>query len=81
MAWDFSKWLDVFLQEKGIDMEERFKVDGETGLNILSYGTVARALKREEPAEQERLYKLFVKVDFLNGNIRGCLEFLALALT
>jgi hypothetical protein len=75
----FAKWLDTFLSEKGIDAEEVILVEGAMGENHIPIGVLADHMKGTSPHEQKRLKAMFVKIDFVNGNVRHFLAHLAQA--
>ena len=76
----FSKWLDIFLSEKSIDLEEGFEVDGPSGPNHMQYIHVINAMKGAPIHEQKALKSMFVKLDFLNQPIKDYLRHLAQAI-
>lgn len=76
----FDKWLDTFLSEKGIDLEDRFEVEGPSGPNNMAYQNVVDAMKGAPVHEQDSIKTLMVKVDFVNGDIRKLLRHLAQAI-
>lgn len=41
----FTKWLDTFTTEKGLDMEQVFTVNGPSGDNHIPLGCVIDAIK------------------------------------
>jgi hypothetical protein len=65
----FTKWLDTFIEEKGIDQTEVFEVEGATyGTNYIPLGVVVEHMKIAPPAEQAAIKRTIVKIDFLNQN-------------
>jgi hypothetical protein len=77
----FSRWLDTFLSEKGIDLEDRFTVQGpEWGENDMAYEHVVDAIKRAPAHEQAGIKDMLVKIDFKNGDVRHYLRHLAQAI-
>lgn len=75
----FEKWLDVFLSEKGIDLEEIIVVDGPSGENHLPVACLVELMKRAPEHERKGLKVMMVKLDFLNAPIRPYLAHLAKA--
>lgn len=78
---NFNKWLDTFLEEKGIDLDESFTVQGETwGDNHMTYGVVVEHMKIAPKSEQNKIKDMLVKIDFKNGDVRHFLRHLAQAI-
>lgn len=77
---DFQGWLDVFLSEHEVDMEETFEVEGPSGVNDMPYAAVVLAMKRTGTEEQKKLQDLFVRADLVNADVRAILRFLAQAI-
>lgn len=69
----FTKWLDTFIDEKGINRETPIQVEGESGLNFMTVETVVEAMKAAPAREQAAIKATFVKIDFANGD---CLHFI-----
>ena len=76
----FHEWLDDFISEKGIDLEQGFTVPGPSGENHMTYGTVIEHMKIAPRNEQNELKKMMVKLDFRNAAIEPYLRHLAQAL-
>lgn len=77
----FSKWLDTFLEEKEIDMEEVLTVKGKAwGTNYIPVGVVVRAMKMAPKHEQDAIKTMLVKIDFANAPVRPYLAHLAQAI-
>lgn len=78
---DFDKWLDTFLEEKGIDLDEGFTVQGANwGDNHMTYGVVVEHIKIAPKGEQNKIKDMLVKIDFKNGDVRHFLRHLAQAI-
>lgn len=76
----FNKWLDTFLSEKELDLEENFEVEGPSGTNFMTYQHVVDALKMAPDHERKGIKSLLVKVDFINGDVKDVLKHLAQAI-
>lgn len=77
----FLKWLDTFLAEKGIDLEETFEVTGPVyGVNDMAYENVVEAMNLAPASEQRAIKTMLVKIDFVNGDVRKYLRHLAQAI-
>lgn len=75
----FSKWLETFLSEKGVDLEETLTVQGASGANWIPVSALVDAMKRTSAREQTGIKAMLVKIDFANGNVRHYLTHLAQA--
>lgn len=65
----FEKWLDTFVDEKGIDTEYILEVEGESGTNWIPVGVLMDAMKATTPGEQASIKTMIVRIDFVNGNV------------
>lgn len=70
---NFSNWLDTFLSEKGIQLDQPFTVEGKSGPNFMEVSHVVAAMKAAPAHEQNRIKATFVKIDFVNGD---CMHFI-----
>jgi hypothetical protein len=76
----FSEWLDVFLEEKGVDLDCVLEVEGPSGLNLIPVGVLVLAMKAAPEVEQVGIREMLVKLDWANGDVMGYLKHLAGAL-
>lgn len=76
----FDKWLDTFLDEKGIDLEDSFTVQGPSGTNHMSYEIIVEHMKIAPSSEQAKLKDMLVKLDFKNADIKDYLRHLGKAI-
>lgn len=65
----FNKWLDTFVEEKGIDLEKTFEVNGPNGWNLIPVGCIIEAIKETVGQEQAKIKNTIVKIDFMNGDV------------
>lgn len=75
-----ARFLRVLFDEKGIDAEETFEVEGPSGVNWMPYGVVLDAIRGACKREQEAVVLTLRKIDFQNGDVRHFLRHLAKAL-
>ncbi len=75
-----GRWLDTFLEEKGIDLEEGFEVEGPSDPNHMTYENVVHAIKSAPAHEQQGIKAMLVKIDFANADVRRYLRHLAQAI-
>ena len=77
---NFNNWIDTLNSEKGIDLEQRFEVEGASGTNSFSYGVVVEHIKITTGSEQKAIKTMLVKIDFANGDICDFYRYLAKAI-
>jgi hypothetical protein len=65
----FAKWLETFVTEKDLDVEQVFAVEGKSGTNHIPLGCVLEAIYAAPYSEQASLKNMIVKIDFLNGDV------------
>ena len=74
----FSKWLDTFLSEKGVDTEHIFEVEGPRwGTNVIPFSVVVAAAKTASLREQMIIKDTLVKIDYRNGDVMHFFNHLA----
>jgi hypothetical protein len=77
----FNQWLDTFIEEKGIDTNHTFEVEGnEYGTNLIPVGVVIEHIKIAPKHEKDQIKNILVKIDFHNGDVLDFLNHLAKAL-
>lgn len=76
----FTKWLDTFTSEKGLDTEQMFVVNGKSGENHIPLGCVLEAIKSAPTHEQAGIKSMIVKIDFRNGDVTKYFAHLAQAI-
>ena len=65
----FNAWIDTFIEEKGIDLDQCFDVEGVSGTNVMPYGVVVEHIKLTSGAERRSIKTMIVKIDFMNGDV------------
>lgn len=77
----FNKWLDTFIDEKGIDLETILEVRGKSGnLNIIPLEVLIDNIKIASKNDQDAIKNTLVKIDFLNGDVMGFFKWIAPAI-
>jgi len=76
----FSRWIDTFVSEKGLDRAQLFEVEGASGLNLIPLGVVVDRIKQAPAIEQAAIKSQIVRLDFANADVRGYFQHLAKAL-
>lgn len=65
----FTKWLETFITEKGIDLEQVLTVQGASGANHIPVGCVVEAIMAAPVREQNGIKDMIVRIDFRNGDV------------
>lgn len=76
----FTKWLETFVSEKGLDLEQIFQVEGKSGANFIPLACVVDAIKSAPAHEQAGIKSMIVKIDFRNGDVCHYFKHLAQAI-
>ena len=77
---NFVTWLDTFVAEKGIDLEQIMEVQGPTGTNWIPVETLVDAIKTAPKNEQNGIKDMLVRIDFVNGDVLDYFKHLAKAI-
>ncbi len=76
----FSKWIDTFVSEKGIDSEKILEVEANATAHFIPVGCVVEAMKSANKVEQAGIKTTIVKIDFCNGDVLHFFRHLATGL-
>lgn len=81
----FTKWLDKFLEEKGLDLSQEFKQTNKSGISItFSYQDIVDQIKHSPENEQDNginsIKGMLVRIDMANGDILDYFKHLSKAL-
>lgn len=76
----FNKWLDTFIDEKGIDLDETFTIEDNGQLHIFEIGNVIENIKATTKEEQQAIKDMIIKIDFNNADVIDYFKHLAKAL-
>lgn len=76
----FDKWLDTFIEEKGIDIHNVVEVKTEQNTHFFEIGNIIENIKATTQEEQEQIKDMIVKIDFHNGDVVDYFTHLAKAL-
>lgn len=76
----FVAWLDTFVEEKGLDRDEHFDVEGPSGTNVFPLGVVIDTIKQANAQEQAAIKHQLVILDFQNRDVVDYFKHLARAL-
>ena len=75
---EFNKWLDVFIEEKEIDLERVYEFTVNDVWNYMPIGVVIEFIKQRPDMTKQMIKDTLVKIDFLNGDIHDFLKYLAI---
>jgi hypothetical protein len=64
----FNKWLETFINEKNLDTEHTFEIEGQSGLNLIPLGALVEHINVAPAHEQAAIKNTLVKIDFHNGD-------------
>ncbi len=76
----FDKWIDTFIEEKRIDLNEIFSIESNGETHYFELGNVVENIKATSKQEQEEIRKMLVKIDFHNADVVDYFKHLAQAL-
>ena len=73
---NFKNWIDTFIDEKDLPMEDTFTIDKNGTMSIMSYKTIYEHMLIANDQEQEQIKNMIVKIDYMNGNILNFFQYL-----
>lgn len=73
----FNKWIDTFIEEKGIDLQKVIEIKTEKNTHYFEIGNIVENIKATTLEEQSTIKDTIVKIDFYNGDILDYFKFLA----
>jgi hypothetical protein len=77
---NFTKWLDTFINEKGLDLEQVLIVQGPSGENWIPLAVLRDAIVGAPKHERDGIKSMIVKIDFRNGDVMDYFKHLAQAI-
>lgn len=75
-----AKYIETLIEEKDLDLDATFSVDGPSGWNLMSYRVVTEAIASAPAHEQEGIAHTLRRIDFANGDVCHFFRHLAKAL-
>jgi predicted nucleic-acid-binding protein len=72
-------WIDRFVQEKELNTEHIFEVEGESGPNFIPLAVVIEHVKIATRRERAQVKNMLVRIDFANGDAMRFFKHLARA--
>lgn len=76
----FNKWLDTFIEEKGIDLNDVVEITTNNNTHFFEIGNIVEHIKATTKEEQTAIKDMIVKIDFYNGDVIDYFKHLAKAL-
>ena len=76
----FATWFNTFNEEKGIDPDLSFDVEGPSGTNFMNLDIVFEAILSAPAHEQAAIKTMLVKIDFANADVVKYYKHLAQAI-
>lgn len=76
----FGKWLDTFLTEKKIDLDQILTVEGPSGANHIPVECLVEMMNRTSSREQSEIQAMIIKIDHANGDVLPFFAHLAKAI-
>lgn len=73
----FNKWIDTFIEEKGIDLQKVIEIKTEKNTHYFEIGNIVENIKATTLEEQSTIKNTIAKIDFYNGDILDYFKFLA----
>lgn len=73
----FNKWLDTFIEEKEIDLEQVIEIKTDTNTHYFEIGNIIANIKATTLEEQAGIKDMIVKIVFHNGDVVDYFRYLA----
>ena len=77
MEKKFKIWIDTFIEEKDLPMNETITIDNNGTIHIMTYQTIYEHMLIANDKEQKQIKNMIVRIDFMNGNILDYFKHLA----
>lgn len=73
----FAKWIDTFLEEKGIEGDDMIVAEGPSGANHIPIECLVEAMKAAPAGEQDGIKAMLVRIDYDAPGRQAVLDYLA----
>lgn len=73
----FNKWIDTFLDEKGIEGDDMIVAEGPSGANHIPVEILVSAIKSAPTHEQNGIRDMLVRIDFAAPGRKPVLDYFA----
>jgi len=73
----FQSWLETFMNEKEIDLDQSIDFDHEGTFHMMTVGVVVEHMMVASSQEQAQIKNVLVMIDFKNGDVLHFINHLA----
>lgn len=75
-----KKYLENLINEKDIDINSTFEIEGQTGINFITLEVVIEHILISTKQDQKAIKEMLIKIDFVDGDILDFFKSLAKAI-
>ena len=79
-ANEFDDWLDKYIEEKGINLDEPFSLEVDGIGHLFDYASIIEQMKHTSKSEQEKIRNKIAEIEFYNADVKDFLRHLAIPL-
>ena len=79
-ANEFDEWLDRYIEEKGINLDEPFSLEVDGIGHLFDYASIIEQMKNTSKSEQEKIRNKIAEIEFYNADVKDFLRHLAIPL-
>lgn len=79
-ANEFDEWLDRYIEEKGINLDEPFPLEVDGIGHLFDYASIIEQMKHTSNSEQEKIRNKIAEIEFYNADVKDFLRHLAIPL-
>ena len=76
----FDEWLDRYIEEKGINLDEPFSLEVNGIGHLFDYASIIEQMKHTSKSEQEKIRNKIAEIEFYNADVKDFLRHLAIPL-
>lgn len=77
---EFDEWLDKYIEEKGINLDEPFSLEVDGVGHLFDYASIIEQIKHTSKSEQEKIRNKITEIEFYNADVKDFLRHLAIPL-
>lgn len=75
---EFDEWLDKYIEEKGINLEETFSLEIDGVGHLFDYASIIEQMKCTSKGEQEKIRNKIAEIEFYNADVKDFFRHLAI---
>lgn len=75
---EFNEWLDKYIEEKGINLEETFSLEIDGIGHLFDYASIIEQMKCTSKSEQEKIRIKIAEIEFFNADVKDFFRHLAI---